>query len=122
IDSVDDSVGTIMQALDDFNLAKNTIVIFASDNGGLIGAPKNPTTSNVPLRAGKGSAYEGGVRVPLIVKWPGVTKPGSVCDTPVISADFFPTMIEMAGVNDDPKHVVDGESLVLLLKQTGTLK
>ncbi len=78
---MDDSVGTLMAKLDEVKLSDNTIVFFCSDNGGLIGP-----TSNKPLRAGKGSAYEGGVRVPLIVKWPGVTKPGSVCVTPVIGA------------------------------------
>jgi len=117
VESVDDSVGRILRKLDELKLSENTIILFTSDNGGLLSS-----TSNVPLRAGKGSAYEGGVRVPLIVKWPGVTRPGSVCDTPVISVDYFPTMLAMAGVKEDPRHVVDGESLVPLLKQTGSLQ
>ena len=70
-----------------------------SDNGGRV-----PTTSNRPLRAGKASCYEGGTRVPLIVYWPGVTKPGSVCDVPVISVDLYPTLLEMAGLEDRPGH------------------
>lgn len=117
VESVDDSVGRIMQQLDDLKIADNTLVIFTSDNGGLIGA-----TVNLGLRAGKGSSYEGGVRVPLIVKWPGVTKGGSVCETPVISVDYLPTMLEVAGVADGMKQPVDGESLVPLLKQSGDLK
>jgi arylsulfatase A-like enzyme len=74
------------------------------------------------LRAGKGSAYEGGVRVPCVIVWPGTTRPGSVCDTPIISADFYPTLLALAGIADVAGHVVDGESLVPLLKQTGQLK
>ncbi len=116
VESVDDSVGRILRKLEELKLSENTIIIFTSDNGGLIGC-----TSNVPLRAGKGSAYEGGVRVPLIVKWPGVTKPGSVSHTPVISADFFPTLLAMLGVAAPASHVVDGESLVPVLKQEGAL-
>jgi len=117
VGSVDDSIGRIMQKLDELKLADNTIVIFTSDNGGLIGS-----TVNLGLRAGKGSSYEGGVRVPLIVKWPGVTKAGSVCETPVISVDYLPTVLEMTGVKDDSTQSLDGESLVPLLKQAGPLK
>lgn len=115
IESVDDSVGVILRTLDELQLADHTIVIFTSDNGGLLG-----NTSNVPLRAGKGSAYEGGVRVPLIVKWPAVTQPASVCHTPVIGTDFYPTLRALAGV---PKsnEIVDGENLEPLLRQSGTL-
>ena len=117
IESVDDSIGRIMKKLDELKLTENTIVIFNSDNGGLISS----TGVNLGLRAGKGSAYEGGVRVPLIVKWPGVTKAGSVCETPVISVDYLPTMLAMDGVAGSSKQPVDGESLVPLLKQTGAL-
>lgn len=116
VESVDDSVGRVMRKLEELGLAENTIIVFTSDNGGLIGC-----TSNAPLRAGKGSAYEGGVRVPLIVKWPGVAKPGSLCGAPVIGADFFPTLLAMAGVSVPGSHAVDGESLVPLLKQSGPL-
>ena len=116
VESVDDAMGVILRTLDDLRLADNTVIVFTSDNGGLIGC-----TSNRPLRVGKGSAYEGGVRVPLIVKWPGATAPGSVCSAPVIGADFFPTLLAMAGVPQPAGHVVDGESLVPLLKQSGPL-
>jgi len=116
VESVDDAMGVILRTLDDLRLADNTVIVFTSDNGGLIGC-----TSNRPLRVGKGSAYEGGVRVPLIVKWPGATAPGSVCSVPVIGADFFPTLLAMAGVPQPAGHVVDGESLVPLLKQSGPL-
>jgi arylsulfatase A-like enzyme len=116
VESVDDALGALLRKLDELKLSENTIIIFTSDNGGLIGC-----TSNVPLRAGKGSAYEGGVRVPLIVKWPGITKPGSVSHTPVISADYFPTLLAMTGTAAPKSHAVDGESIVPLLKQTGPL-
>ena len=122
IESVDDSVGVLLRTLDELKIADRTLIIFTSDNGGLMLPARDPVTCNAPLRAGKGSAYEGGVRVPLIVKWPGVTRPGSVCHTPVISADYFPTMLDALGVADDPKHIVDGESIVPLLKQSGLLR
>ncbi len=117
VESVDDSVGRILEKLDELKLEGRTLLIFTSDNGGLL-----RSTSNVPLRAGKGSAYEGGVRVPLIIKWPGVTAPGSVCRTPVISADHFPTLLALSGAASDPRHVVDGESIEPLLRQSGGLK
>ena len=117
IESVDDSVGRLMKKLEELKLGENTVIVFTSDNGGLLGS-----TSNVPLRAGKGSAYEGGVRVPLIVKWPGVTQPGSVDHTPVISADTFPTLLAMTGASAPKSHTVDGESIEPLLRQSGTLK
>ena len=117
VESVDDSVGRILAKLDELKLSENTLVIFTSDNGGLL-----PITGNLGLRAGKGSAYEGGVRVPLIARWPGVIKPGVTSDAPVMSIDFYPTLLELAGLTDAPKHVVDGESLAPLLKQTGALK
>jgi len=115
VESVDDSVGRLLKKLDDLKLGDRTIIAFTSDNGGLIGC-----TSNAPLRAGKGSAYEGGVRVPLIVRWPGVVQPGSVCRTPVISTDYDPTLLAAAGVTP-AEGPVDGESLIPLLKQTGAL-
>lgn len=121
VESVDDSVGVLQAKLDELKLADRTIILFTSDNGGLIGNPAKPVTSNVPLRAGKGSVYEGGVRVPMIVKWPGTVRPGSVCDTPVISADFYPTLLAMAGVRNEPRHTMDGESIEPLLRQSGTL-
>lgn len=117
IEAVDDSVGKIMETLSRLNLDDKTIVIFTSDNGGLLNV-----TTNIGLRAGKGSAYEGGVRVPLIVYWKDVVKPGSICDEPVISPDFFPTILEIANLQNPNNHIVDGESLVPLLKGTGKLK
>ncbi len=115
VESVDDSVGRLLAKLDALKLGNRTIIVFTSDNGGLVGC-----TSNAPLRAGKGSAYEGGVRVPLIVKWPGVVQPGSVCHAPVISADYYPTLLAAVGATP-AAGPVDGESLVPLLKQSGGL-
>lgn len=111
VEGLDLSVGAVLDKLDELGVADNTVVIFFSDNGGL---SKNETiTSNKPLRGEKSTAWEGGVRVPLIVKWPGRTPRGAVIDEPVISVDLFPTMLEMAGV--DPPAPVDGKSLVPLL-------
>jgi len=124
VECVDNSVGRVMAALDDLGLAERTIFVFLSDNGGLSmkeGA-KTPATSNLPLRAGKGHVYEGGVREPWIIRWPGVVRPGSTCSVPVSSVDFYPTFLEIAGVGGDPAHVVDGEGIVPLLKQAGGLK
>lgn len=81
--------------LQELHLADNTIVVFTSDNGGVVHVGKPPNTSNLPLRNGKGTAYEGGLRVPLIVKAPGVTRPGMLRDVPVIKTDFFPSLLEL---------------------------
>jgi arylsulfatase A-like enzyme len=91
----------------------NSFELYA--NGGLSTFEGWPT-SNVPLRAGKGWLYEGGIRVPLIVKWPGVTRPGSVCRVPIISTDFYPTLLEMAGLPQRPEQHMDGFSFAGLLK------
>jgi arylsulfatase A-like enzyme len=117
VESVDDSVGRLTAKLDELRIADRTVVIFMSDNGGL-----ERSTSNAPLRAGKGTPYEGGIREPMIVRWPGTVKAGSVCDTPVISVDFFPTILETAGMLTDPRRVIDGVSLAPLLKQTALLQ
>ncbi len=120
IQSVDESVGRIMRKLDALGLSDNTVVIFTSDNGGLrqhyrgIGPI---VTSNAPLRAEKGTLYEGGIRVPLIVRWPGVVKPATTCNVPVSSVDYFPTLVEIAGAKPAADHRVDGRSLVPLLRQ-----
>jgi len=119
VESVDDSVGRIRACLETWQLAENTVIFFTSDNGGLT---VRKVTSNHPLRAGKGSAYEGGVRVPLLVRWPGVTPPGSLCTTPVITPDFYPTLLEMAGLKSARHQVVDGRSLVPLLRQRGAFR
>jgi arylsulfatase A-like enzyme len=115
IESMDDSVGRVVKALEDAGVANRTVILFTTDNGGLSTAEGAPT-SNVPLRTGKGWPYEGGVRVPLIVKWPGAVKPGTTCDVPVISPDVYPTFLEMAGLPARPRQHVDGLSLVPLLK------
>jgi len=115
VDAMDQAVGTVMQQLRDLGIEENTIVIFFSDNGGLSTSEGHPT-SNMPLRAGKGWMYEGGIREPMIVKWPGVTKPGSSTLEPVISMDLYPTILESAGLPLEPRQHVDGESLLPLLK------
>jgi arylsulfatase A-like enzyme len=117
VESVDEAVGRLRRKLEELDLARRTIVIFTSDNGGRV-----PTTSNHPLRVGKGSAYEGGTRVPLIVHWPGVTRSASLCETPAIGADLYPTLLEMLSLNDVPGHRSDGVSLVPVLNQTGALE
>ena len=126
VESVDDSVGRVLKKLDDLKIADNTVVFFMSDNGGLSakepGYSDTPATSNSPLRAGKGYLYEGGVREPMMVRWPGVVKPGGVCDVPVSSIDFYPTILDMAGGTIDAKRIVDGVSLAPLLRQAGDWK
>ena len=114
VQSMDESVARVMKKLDELDLADSTAVIFMSDNGGLSTSEGSPT-SNLPLRGGKGWLYEGGIREPMIVKWPGVTKAGSTCDEPVISNDFYPTMLEMASLPLRPKQHVDGVSFASLL-------
>jgi arylsulfatase A-like enzyme len=117
IESMDDSVGRILKKLDDLRIANRTVVVFTSDNGGY-----HQATAQPPLRGAKSEAYEGGIRVPLIIRWPGVVKPGTVCETPVISVDFFPTVAEITGLTPPPTHKVDGVSLVPLLRGTGKLQ
>src|SRR5690606_37573539 len=116
IASVDESVGRIAALLDELRIAEKTVLVFASDNGGVGGYVREgikqagDVTDNAPLRSGKGSLYEGGVRVPLIVRWPGVVKPGSTCDTPTIHIDLPATFRDLAGA-PAPDQPVDGESL-----------
>ena len=139
IASVDESVGRVMKTLDDLKLAENTVLIFTSDNGG-VGGYDRPNglirdpgmegkakkkkggdedgggiTDNTPLRSGKGSLYEGGTREPFIVRWPGVTKPGTTCEVPTAHVDVFPTMLEISGA-PKPRQVLDGESLAKLFR------
>lgn len=116
IESVDDSVGRIRRALEQLRLAERTVIVFTSDNGGCL-----PQTSNQPLRAGKGSCYEGGTRVPLIILWPGVTAPGSSSPAAVISMDLYPTLLGIADKPDEVGHAADGLSLVPLLRQGAAL-
>ncbi len=120
VHSLDQSVGRIIGRLERHGIEERTVVIFTSDNGGLTQryGKHDHFTENLPLRRGKGSAYEGGVRVPTIVRWPGVTKSGSVCDEPLISIDYYPTILDITGSAGDSKHnaSVDGVSIVPLLK------
>ena len=122
IASVDESVGRVLNTLDELGLSKNTLVVFTSDNGGVGGYEREgiskrngDTTDNAPLRGGKGMLYEGGVRVPYIFRWTGTVKPGSVTDRPINSVDLYPTLLELAGAAK-PSQPLDGESYVPILK------
>ena len=118
-EAMDDSVGLILEALDRLGISDRTIVVFFSDNGGVnrcfYDGRGSQITDLQPLRGEKGGVCEGGIRVPLIVRWPGNVKPGSVCDTPVVSTDFLPTFVDAAGGRLPEEQVVDGVSLVPLL-------
>ena len=116
IESLDDSVGHVLARLDELKLADRTLVLFTSDNGGLcvVEGPNTPPTINTPLREGKGYLYEGGLREPLLIRWPGVTKPGSTITEPVCCIDFFPTIRDACGVKSDAK--VDGLNMLPLFK------
>jgi len=114
VESVDDAVGMIMATLQETGLAERTLLIFTSDNGGL----KGPT-DNSPLRSGKGYAYEGGIRVPLIVRWPGVVGAGTTSKEPVSSVDYFPSIADAVGCDIPSDHEIDGKSLLPLLKSAG---
>lgn len=115
IEQMDAAIGRVLTAIDKNGLADRTIVIFMSDNGGLSTA-EGHSTSNMPLRGGKGWPYEGGVREPMIIDVPGMTKPGSTSDVPVTSTDFYPTILQLAGLPLNPKQHCDGVSLVPLLE------
>jgi arylsulfatase A-like enzyme len=115
VEAMDLAAGKVLGALDRLRLSGRTVVIFMSDNGGLSTSEGSPT-SNFPLRAGKGWVYEGGIREPMIVRAPGVTQPGSVCHEPVTSTDFYPTILELAGLPARPRQHLDGVSLVHLLR------
>ena len=117
VKSLDENVGRLLGELDRRGLAQNTIVIFLSDNGGFIGRDKGatiPVTSNAPLRSGKGSLYEGGIRVPLLIRWPGITTAGSICREPVIVMDVFQTLLRLASPRTTATG--DGVDLMPLLK------
>ena len=148
--SVDESLGRVIDRLDELGLAENTLFIFYSDNGGNVhsnvpgsrqienirpGHPKwdfvqdwkkwagdQPPTNNAPLREGKGRIYEGGQRVPLMVRWPGRVEPGSLSDSIVGPIDLYPTILEAVGVDLPAGHIVDGESMMPVLEQTGQLQ
>ncbi len=114
VEAMDLAVGKVLAKLDELHLRDNTLVIFTSDNGGLSTSEGWPT-SNVPLRAGKGWMYEGGIREPLIVRWPAVIKRGTIIETPISSPDFFPTLLEVSGSKPNVGQVLDGMSLVPVL-------
>jgi len=116
MEEMDGSVGRVLQKLDELKLVGNTIVIFFSDNGGLEADAKQ-----TPLRSGKANLYEGGIRVPLIVRWPGVVKPENTCGEPVISADFFATFRDILQARDAGKGPIDGVSLLPLWTRTGSV-
>lgn len=148
--SVDESLGRLMDRLDELGLTDNTLFIFYSDNGGNVhsrtyddrkianvkkGHPQfemiqdwrkwaggEPPTNNAPLREGKGRIYEGGQRVPLMVRWPGRIKPGTTSDAVMGPIDLYPTILEAVGLQKPKNHIVDGESLLPVFKQTGKLK
>ncbi len=119
--SLDEAVGRIRRTVEEMGVADRTVILFTSDNGGLLGGAKNPITSNPPFRAGKGSAWEGGVRVPLMVVAPGVTQPRTECAEPVMTIDLAPTLAALAGVPLLPGHQADGVSLQPLLARSGPL-
>src|SRR6185295_11982265 len=120
IQEMDEAVDRILKKLDEHKLSDRTVVVFLSDNGGLATAEGSPT-SNLPLRAGKGWNYEGGHRVPWIVRVPGRVTAGSECDTPVISQDLYPTLLELAGAAVPKDQAIDAVSLVPLLVRKGAL-
>lgn len=122
VQTLDDNVGRVLKRLNQRKLADRTLVIFASDNGGYLSQYRGrQVTDNFPLRSGKGSLYEGGIRVPLIVRLPGVTPRGAICNEPVICADFFPTILQVCQVNESgktsPAGPLDGLSLLPLLRR-----
>lgn len=123
--SLDESVGRVLSSLRERGLEQNTIVIFMSDNGGFVGIDNKSgqtvaVTSNAPLRSGKGSCYEGGIRVPLIIRWPGVTAAGRTNHQPVIVMDLFPTLLAAAGLTPSPQIPCDGLDLRPLLEASST--
>ncbi len=121
VESMDCAVGTVLRKLEEAGIADRTVVFLVSDNGGLSTSEGSPT-SNLPLRGGKGWIYEGGIREPFIIRWPGVTRGGTVCREPVISTDFYPTILEMAGMTARPAQDRDGVSLAGLLRGEQTLR
>jgi arylsulfatase A-like enzyme len=117
IESVDQSVGRVLDKLEELNLSDDTVVFFFSDNGGHANF-----TSNKPLRGSKGTLYEGGIRVPAIVRWPNAGTAGRRCDVPIIGLDFYPTILEMAGAPRPGGYTLDGESIVPLVEDNAALE
>jgi len=117
IEAMDSAIGKVLRSLDELQISDDTLVIFSSDNG-----PFGGVGDARPLRADKGHLYEGGIRVPLIVRWPGKVKPGMIDQTPIILTDFFPTILDAAGISPDPNSPVDGENILPHLKGEKKLK
>ena len=115
IELMDDAIGTVLHKLDELGLEENTIICFTSDNGG-VSSGDAYATSNLPLRGGKGRQWEGGIREPFYLKAPGITQPGSTCATPVSGIDWYPTLLDLCGIESPSEQAVDGVSLVPLLK------
>ena len=117
IESVDESVARVSQTLEELGISENTILIFFSDNGG-----HGTYTCQKPLRGGKGMYYEGGIREPMFACWPGKIKTGSTCETAIISSDFYPTFLELAGIEKPENYILDGVSIAPLLMGNNSLK
>ncbi len=116
VENVDYGIGKLLAYIDEAGLRKNTLVVFSSDNGGI-----RAIAAQDPYRAGKGSYYEGGIREPLVMRWPGKIKPGTTCDVPVCTMDFYPTFLEVADIKKSSKSKLDGVSLMPLMTQSGKL-
>ena len=114
VENLDQNIGKVIAALERMNLTEKTLVIFTSDNGGLIGNPANPITNNYPLRSQKGYPYEGGIRVPTVVKWPGKVQAGGKSNFPIVTTDWIPTILDYLGLNPREQSL-DGMSLTEVL-------
>lgn len=115
VETMDDAVGVVLNTLKELGLEENTIIVFTADNGG-VASGDNYSTSNLPLRGGKGYQYEGGIREPFFIKAPGVAKAGSHCNTPVSAVDLYPTLLDLANIELKPQEHSDGKSLLPLLQ------
>lgn len=120
IRQMDDAIGYVLDNLEKLGLDKNTLVVFTSDNGGVTSGDAY-STSLLPLRGGKGRQWEGGIREPLIIQYPGCKNPGSKCDVPVIGTDYYPTILDFTGLPLQKQQHVDGVSIMPLLNG-GTIK
>ena len=114
LESIDEGVGMIVKKLEELRLSEDTLIIFTSDNGGEL-----KVTSNAPLRGGKSQLFEGGIRVPLIVKWPGKVPGDKVCNSPTCNVDFYPTFLEVSAVKRDESQILDGRSVLELFQRPG---
>lgn len=117
VHALDENIGRLLKSIDELGLRNDTIVVFSSDNGGIASY-----SDQAPFRAGKGCYYEGGIRIPLIVRWPGKIKEGSKCEMPVTQLDFYPTLLHATGLKTPTDKVLDGVNIMPLLLQSGTIK